>query len=242
MHWEQNQQLLQDSVEAGIEGCVLMCRAHLALRVLSGIPGCTADKLTLYTSALAWARDLGRSIKQAVTHIKINKIAWSTCARHTIFTQLLQVSSPALLFWYKYFRSVSRQGVVTSTKALRSLLKAFLILPGRRAGGLKQHGLTSAHNTVPPHCYFHCHEKVLLKGVPQADCLQSLLQDWCSLQSIWHSRSSREVSADKIADFTDHTFQCYSAFLTTVSDVAAPASCAVFWITARLDVLFWRSL
>lgn len=164
MHWEQNQQLLQDSVEAGIEGCVLMCRAHLALRVLSGIPGCTADKLTLYTSALAWARDLGRSIKQAVTHIKINKIAWSTCARHTIFTQLLQVSSPALLFWYKYFRSVSRQGVVTSTKALRSLLKAFLILPGRRAGGLKQHGLTHISSQ-------HCSPTLLLslpwKGAPE---------------------------------------------------------------------------
>lgn len=61
-----------------MEGCVLMCRGCFAQQALSGIPGSTADRLTVYTSAPAQVRDSGRSLKHTVILIKINKITGAT--------------------------------------------------------------------------------------------------------------------------------------------------------------------
>lgn len=149
-----------------------------------------------------------------------------------------------IFLWVQVLQQCEQAGCCNKYQGTQQLIVPFPHVARQEVWGVSNStdSLTSAQNTVPPHCYFHCHARVLLKGVPVADCLQSLLQGQWNLQLIWHSRTSRELSVDKIAAFMGHTFQCHSVLLTTISAVTAPASSAVSWVTARLDVLFWRSL
>lgn len=107
------------------------------------------------------------------------------------------------------------QGVVWSTRTHFSWAARCSLSSWCQAEGLEaetaQYPHASAQTTIPPPGAFHCHAKVLLKGVPVADCLQSLTQGWWGLQLIWYSRMSREGCVEQIATFMDNTFQCFSA-------------------------------
>lgn len=110
------------------------------------------------------------------------------------------------------------------TFQLSSSLQLFFIVPGRRAGGSKQHG-THTHQlkTLFPHpAAFTAMQRCCWRVLAVVGCLQSLPWGRWSLQLIWYSGTSREGCAEQIAAFMDHTFQCRSVFLMAASAARSP--------------------
>ena len=106
--------------------------------------------------------------------------------------------------------------------SVEQLAVAFLHGARQEGWGLKWHG-THTHQlkTLFPHSSLFT-AKVLPKGVPVADCLQSLPWGRQSLQLIRYSGMSREGCVEQMAALMDHTFQCRSVFLMAASAARSP--------------------